>query len=884
MDDWRARLRDVIAGWSLSPEDLAAVTDELESHLEQQLQELTPRIGAVAALEQVLAEVGDPALRTARISPRHRPPPNVDAARQAGRGWEAVWRDLRHGWRSLRRTPGTTTMAIVALALGIGLTTVMFSIIYGTLVRGLPYDDADRIVMIERSIPEGGRDEILSMHEFLGMREAQRSFESFGGYVGSTVNLSGDDQPERASAARVTAGAMAVPRVPPLLGRLVQPHDEQPTSPLVAVLSFGLWRERYASDSGVVGKPVRINGLPATIVGVMPEGFDFPIASRLWIPLRLDTTLPWTAGPQVIGVARLRAGVTVAEANADLASIGARLDAEHPRPNHMTMARTIPFVRAVIRSQVFVLLYAMLVAVGLVLLIACVNVANLLLARAAARAKEMVVRRALGASAVALARQTLIESLLIAFIAAAAGAVLAQLGLQLFNYVTVGQFPFFSDIRLHPQVFAFIAATALAASLASGTLPALAVTRSDPGDVLKERSFGSSSLGIGKVSRRLVVVELALSSVLLIVTALTTKSLVNLRSVDPGFRTAQVLTAQVTLTSRDSTRNAGFMARLEDDLTHMPGVTAATLTTGLPGTGWGQVAAVVEGEVVGAARRPVARHLAVSAGFFDVLGVRMIRGRPITEDDQPGTLPVAVVNQRFVDERLDGADPIGRRIDVGESDSTPRWVTIVGVMPRLYAQSAQDPWPAELVTAFAQTPRNSATIMLHASGPAGISARPLRALVSSIDPALPVYSIATMDAVMTEALWPYRVFGGLFAIFGIIALALASIGLYAVVSFAVRQREREMGIRMALGAANADLMRLVFRHGAGQLAVGVPIGLILGIGAARLARSLFFGVQPADPVALAVVVGTITATGFVACVGPAFRAARADPIRSLRSD
>jgi predicted permease len=883
MDEWKARLHRAISESALSPEDQATIAEELELHLEQQLAELAPRIGTAAALDRVMAQIDERALRDLRVRPRHRPPPGVEAARSTGSGWDAILRDIRYGWRALIRTPATTAIATVALALGIGLTTVMFSIIYGTLVRGLPYDEGNRIVIVERSIPQDGRDEILPMHEFLGLRDAQRTFESFGAYIGSTVSLSGDDQPERASAARVTAGAMAVPRVRPLLGRLIQPQDEHPTSALVAVLSFNLWRDRYASDSGVVGRPLRINGLPATIVGVMPDGFEFPLVSRLWIPLRLDTSLPWGRGPEVTGVARLRTGVSPAEANADLASIAARLDADHRRSDYTVQAITIPFVRAVIRSQVFILLYAMFVAVGLVLLIACANVANLLLARATARSREIAVRRALGASRSVLARQVLVESLLLALAAAAVGALLAQGGIQLFRQMTAGQFPFFTDIRLHPQVFAFIASVAVLVSLVAGSLPAIAVSRGDPADVMKDQSFGSSSLRVGRLSRRLVVVEIALSSVLLIVTALVSRSLINLRSVEPGFRTERVLTAQVTLSGRDTARNAAFMARLDAELSNMPGVTAAALATGLPGTRWGQAPAVAEAEVV-TGRRPMVRHLAVTPGFFSALDVAVLRGRPITAEDQPGTLPVAVVNQRFVDERLGGGDPLGRRVNIGDSDTTARWVTVVGVISRLYAQSMQDPWPPELLTAFAQAPQPTATIMLQTSGAPGLAARPLRALVASMDQNLPVYAIGTMDDVMNDALWPFRIFGGLFAIFGVAALTLSSIGLYAVLAFAVRQREREMGIRRALGAATADVMRLVFRHGAVQLVIGVPIGLVAGVGAARLARSLFFGVQPTDPAAILLVTATIVATGFIACLAPAIRAARADPIQSLRAE
>ncbi len=885
MDEWRNRLRSVIAGWTLPPEDQASITEELEAHLEQQRDELSVRIGKAAAIQQILAQIDDPALRDAHVRPRHRPAPSVDAARRARSGWAGLARDIRYGCRTLGRSPGTSILATVALALGIGLTTVMFSIIYGTLMRGLPYDDGNRIAVVERSAAVDGMEETMPMHEFFAVRDGQRSFENFGAYLPSTVNLSGDDRPERVPATRITAGAMAVPRVRPLLGRSVQAADEQPGSALVVVLSYSLWRDRYAGDSAVVGRALRVNGMPATIIGVMPDAFDFPLASKVWLPLRLDRGLPWGTGPSVNGIGRLRPAVTYDLANAELAAISRRIDAEHGRPGYTVRAVAQPFMRAVLRSQVYSLLYAMFAAVALVFLVACTNVANLLLARAAHRRKEVAVRRALGASSTDIARQFLVEALVLCVLAAVAGALIAQVGIAIFRIATAGQFPFFADIRLHPQVFAFIALAACVATLVTGLLPALVSARSEVTAVLKDQSLGSSSWRSGKLSRLLVVFELTLSAALLIVAALTTKSLLNLRSVQPRFRTEHVLTARVTLSARDTVKSGAFFERLEDEVQRVPGVSAAALTSGLPGTGWSRRRAVVEGRVLErGARRPTARHLAVTPGFFSAFDVKVTRGRPITSDDRRGAPPVAVVNERFMNDYFAGSDPVGRRVNIGESDSLPRWVTIVGVMPNLYAVGMQDPWPAEILTAFQQEATTSATIVLHTTGSQSLAAKPLRDLVASMDRDLPVYSIASMQEILRDSTWPSRIFGGLFAVFGIIALILASIGLYAVLAFTVRQRERELGIRVALGAGSKDIVRLVFRDGLTQLAVGVPLGLFLGVLAASAARAVLFGVQPTDAGVIGVVVAVLAATGCAACVVPALRASKADPLRSLRAE
>ena len=890
MDEWRARLRAVVARWDLSPEEQAGITDELEQHLEQMLAELRPRIGDAAAHERIMAQVDDPALRDASVRSRHRSVASVQSSRARARGWSAALRDFRYGWRSLAASPGTTAMAAIALALGIGLTTVMFTIIYGVLLRGLPFEQGDRIAMIMEANPSHGEPELaLSMHDFFAYRDAQRSFETFGAVAQVvSANISGDDRPERVEAARVTAAALAVTRVRASLGRTLQSNDETPGGELVVVLAHALWRDRYASDSSVIGRVVRVNGQPATVVGVMPDGFAFPNSAKLWLPLRLNPAgSPWGTGAHVSAVGRLRAGVSFEQARAELRGIARRIEAEHHQTNEGVRAVVQPYVRAVLRPQIYSLLYAMFVAVGLVFLVACTNVANLLLARAANRTKEVAIRSALGASRTAIARQFLVEAVVLSTLAAGLGAVIAVAGIAAFRDATAGAgFPFWTDLRLHPQVFMFIALAALLASLVSGLLPAITAARSDITEVLKDQSLGSSSLRSGKLSRGLVVFELTLSSVLLVAAALTTKSIMNLRAIDPGFRTRDVMTGRITLAVRDGDRQAAFFTELEEKIAQLPGVTAASLSTNLPGTGWNEARVAVEGRTYSRRnRRAGVGHLSVTPGFFTTFDVAMSRGRPITMEDRAGTLPVAVVNQRFVDENFPNADPIGRRLNLTPDDTVASWVTIVGVLPRLYAATPGfQGWPAEVLTAFYQEQHSSASIAVRSAGDPTLVAQPLRALVASLDRDLPVYALTSMEDVLHQSTWPMRVFGGLFIVFGIVALALASIGLYAVLAFSVSRREREMGIRMALGAAATDVVRLVVRGAAVQLSVGVTLGVVLGIAGAQLGRSALFGVEPSDPATIAVVIATLAATGFAACVVPALRATKSDPVRSLRAE
>lgn len=889
---WRQRLRTVVAGWNLPPEEEADIVDEIEQHLELELAELRPRIGDLAAGERIMAEVDDPALRDASVRPRHRPAMSVQSSRQRASGWTAVLRDIQFGWRALRTSPGTTVMATIALALGIGLTTVMFSIIYGLLLRGLPFENAERIAMVMEANRSRGNEELsLSMHDFFAYRDAQRSFETFGAWTPTAINISDDERPERVEAARVTAAALNVPRVRPSLGRVFRVEDEAPGGALVVVLSHSLWRDRYAGDSSVIGRAVRVNGQPARVVGVMPEDFGYPRETRLWVPLRLDpAAMPWGAGTHVSGVGRLRPGVTYDQANAELAGIASRIEAEHLEANKGVRAVVQPFIRATVPLRVYSLLYAMFGAVGLVFLVACTNVANLLLARATHRTKEVAIRVALGASRTAIARQFLLEALVLSFVSAGLGALLAQAGIAAFRRATAGQTPFWADLRLHPQVLLFVALAALLASLVSGLLPAITAARSDVTEVLKDQSLGSSSLRSGKLSRGLVVFELALSSALLVVAALTTKSVLNLRSIEPGFGTRGIMTGRITISARDTARQAAFLARVEEEMARLPGAVATSLSTNLPGSGWSGRVAAVEGQTYARPHSfPTVRHLAVTPGFFKTFDITVSRGRPIGAEDRAGTLPVAVVNQRFVDRLFPGVDPIGRRVNLAPEDTIAKWVSIIGVMPNLYATdqgsiNRHTPWPAEMLTAFHQEPQASASIAIRAAGdPASVS-QPLRALVSSLDPDLPVYSLTPMSDVLAQSRWDVRVFGGLFIVFGIVALALASIGLYAVLAFTVSRREREMGIRMALGAAVSDVMRLVFRDGAVQLTIGISIGVLLGVGAARLAAAVLFEVEPSDPSTIALVVATLAATGFAACLAPALRATKSDPVRSLRAE
>jgi putative ABC transport system permease protein len=883
--DWRAAVRARVASSRLHPQDEAEIVDEIGQHLEDQFAELAPRIGADVARDHLLAQLNAGELDDALARRRRTARPS------RSRAWSStsIWRDVRYGVRSLRRSPGVVIAGTAALALGIGLTTVMYSVIYGTLVKGLPFRDADRIALVYYADPARENDQV-PLGDFLRYQAQQRSFEAMGAYFLGSVNVSGGDRPERVGTARVTAGMLDVTATKPMLGRTFVPNDNDPVSPPTAILSYAMWRDQYRADSGVVGKQVRVNGSPYTVVGVMPERFEFPLTStRIWLPIQTDAAvLGVGAGPGLTVIARLRPNVVYDAADAEAATISQRLARERPRGAAERRAVVQPFVRGYIPTRVYSLFYAMLGAVMLVLLVACANVANLLLDRALGRTREIGIRTALGATRLAVIRQSLVESSLLALLSAVVGSALAQVGIMIFNSAMLeSQRYFWMDIRLHPPVLIFVLAMAAAASLVSGLLPAIQSARLDVNAILKDESHTASSLRVGRMSRSIVAIQIAVTSALLVAAGFATKSVANLRRLEPRFASTGVFTARVSLTSGDTVRRRAFFRALEGRLSALPGVQGAYVGSGLPGTGWGAGRLAVEGKTYARERdQPFARTLAVTPGFFTTFGVRVLRGRAITAADRLESAPVAVVSEAFARRYFPGADALGRRIRFGGATGDAGWLTIVGVIPTLYAANfnLQNMWPAEVLTAFWQDPNPTAASIAVRGAPDVAAAAPIRKIVAALDPETPIYATQSMDDVLAEPMWGLRVFGSMFTIFGVVSLVLAAIGLYAVMAFSVSRRVRELGIRMALGATAGDVIRLIGRQGARQILAGLSVGFVAGAAVVRAARAALFDVSPNDPMVFAIVATVLAAAAAVACLIPAFRATRVDPLVALRSE
>ncbi len=806
---------------------------------------------------------------------------------------DAILRDIRYGLRSLLQSPGPTLVAVVVLTFGIGLTTAGFSIVYGALLKGLPFPGGERIVVVYRNNPAQNQRQIgVPYPDYLDYRAQQHSFETVAGYYSGTVNVSGTGDAERYIGSWVTASTFDVASTRPVLGRVFRPGEDAPGGGAVAVIGYGMWQRRFGGDPGVLGKTLRANGTPFTIVGVMPAGYRFPDDADLWLPLQFDAGMQRGAGQWLLVAGKLKPGVTVDQANADLGVIARRLQQQYPATNKDIGAVAERFVDAYVGPQPHQLLYTMMGAMFFVLLIACANVANLLLDRAMHKTREVGIRVALGAPRGAVVRQFLTEALVLSAAAAVLGTGFAAIGITVFNRaIADAQPPFFVDIRLHPAVLLFTAGVGLLATLLSGAIPAFQSSRADINEVLKDESRGSSSLHLGRVSRALVVFEIALSCGLLVAAGLMIKSVTRLRTMDPGFRVQNLFTARLGFPSgySDTLAQRQFFENLRERLAGLPGARSVSLSSGLPGiqgnAGSNGGAFTVEGATYNADRDvPNARWIAAAPGFLETFAIPVLRGRGIATTDRPESDPVAVVNRGFADKYFPKGDAIGRRIRQGGRPSTQPWMTIVGIVPTTFSGDPEQPFEPTYYAPMSQHYTSFVSIAVQTGGEPLALTSAVRGAVQSLNPDIPLYWVYSMDEALARPTWYIRVFGTLFMILGLIALFIAAVGLYAVMAFSVSRRTREVGIRMALGAGAGDVVGLVLRQGAWQMGLGMLFGLGFAASVAQLMSVILFEVRPRDPAIFGGVVAVLVASGLVACLVPARRATRVDPLLALRSE
>ncbi len=798
--------------------------------------------------------------------------------------------DLRLAVRMSLRRPWFSGIAVLVLAVGIGLTTTMFAIVQGVLLRGLPFENPEQLLALRRNNLSQGIEEMsVTIHDFADWRAAQTSFEDLSAYYTGTVNVSGTaGRPERYSGAFVTSNMFGLLRVQPALGRAFREGEDHPSAEQVAIISHSTWRDRFDRNPDVLGHVIRANGEPMTIVGVMPERFAFPNNEDLWIPLRVDPlALQRGQGSTYLVFGRLHDGVSLNEAQTELSAIAQRLGTQYPETNDGVGVFVMPYIDWALGPEATILLFTMQGAVFGVLFIACANVANLLLARATLRTRELAIRSTLGASRLRVVWQLLAEAFVLAAVGGILSFAIARVGVNVFgDAIADSNPPFWMDITIDPTVVLFVVGLIGLSTVAAGVVPAMRASRADVNAILKDESRGSTSIRLGRFSRVLVVVELALSCAVITATGLTIKSVMNIEAARVAFPTEDVFTARMTLFASDypdADRLRRFWEDLETRLKDKPGVRSVGLASSPPALGAGQVAFSIEGRTYPSDRDyPLARQVVVTPGFFDTFESRMREGRNIRATDEAGSMPVILVNESFVRRFFPGELVLGKRIRLGRANTTRPWMTIIGVVPDLWPQGLEQDDHEGVYVPLAQNLQRSMSLVIRSHGAPLDLTSMVRTEVLAMDADLPIYQVRTLAQAIEDTVWEYWLAGALFLAFGVAAVFMAVIGLYGVMAFSVGQRTNEIGLRMALGARSWDVLVLFLRQGIVQVGMGLLLGLGLAVGLARLIQPLLIGVEPWDPAVFAAIGVTLGITGLLACFIPARRATMVDPMVALR--
>jgi len=800
---------------------------------------------------------------------------------------ENTLRDVSYSTRVLLKNYAFTIVVVLTLALGIGANTAIFSFANGILLRPLPYPESDRLVVIEETAFIRNVDSMpVSYPNFLDWREQNTVFEDVGVHFGtSRFALSGSGEPVEIRGTRITQGLLELLRVSPILGRTFTADEDRPDQDAVVILGYELWQKNFGGDPNVLGQKIVLSNRPRTIVGVMPRGFRFPEVSELWVPLALTPQLFTRTDHGLDGLARLKDGVSLAQAQAEMNNIAARIEQQNPVTNE-GLGVKLTNLRDNLSGGYREALLILLGVVGCVLLVACVNVANLMLARATARQKEFALRAALGASRWRIVRQLLIESLLLALVGGVLGFALSLWALHLLLKAIPGQLPFWMNFGIDLRVLAFTLGITLLTGLIFGAVPALQTSRVDLNDTLKEG--GRGAIGFRGRSRSLLVVtEIALSLVLLVGAGLMIQSFLRLRQVNIGLDPKNVFTATVLLPrakySSEGQRTA-FFKQLVEHVRSIPGVQAAGATGTLPLTGnnWGRSLTVEGYPVLSVGQAPSIQHTVVTPGYFRAMGITLLAGRDFTEADNFDAAKVTIVDDRLARHYWPNDSAIGKRVRFGPPEDNEPWHTIVGVVRSVRHQRMQEDTRESVYLPHLQIPIGGMTLVARTtSDPHELSAA-VRREVAQIDRDQPISEIATMEEVVAESIWQPRLYATLFAVFAGGALVLALIGIYGVMAFLVQTRTHEIGVRMALGATARDVFKLIVGRGMKLTIFGVLIGVAGAIALTRLMHTLLFNTSATDPFTFIAISILLSLAAFLACYIPARRAAKVDPLIALR--
>ncbi|GAB5559988.1 MAG: ABC transporter permease [Synoicihabitans sp.] len=801
--------------------------------------------------------------------------------------------DLRFTLRSLRKAPGFTFIAILTLALGLSVNTTMFSIVNAVLFKGLPYEDQDSLISINLAIPERGWDRApLSMAEFNDLAEAQTSFRELSALQSGTFNVSGNDlAPERFTGSWITGPGLSLIGAKPKLGRWWEDSDNAPDAAPVVVISERLWQNRYGSAPDIVGRTLRANGEVATIIGVTDGEFDYPDECDIWMPRRYTRTDEDRETRYLQVDARLRSDVPLSVAQQELEVIFSRWQQEYPEAYEGVEIRAARMWDNFVGDDVKQMLGIMLGAVTMVLLIACTNVANLLLVRGGIRAKEMAIRSALGGSRVRMLRLMLLESFVLAAGGAILGLPIAQALLKAFDYAISSADdgpPAWLKWEMDGSVMLYVFGAVVFTCVVAGLMPALRMMRSNLTSFLNDASRGSTGATSGRLTRILVVAEVAFSCVLLVMSGLMIRSVIQAANVPLGYNPTGIMTARVGLPEAQYTeeqQRVDFFRTLRQNIARRPEVTAVGLSSRLP-TWDGEDSVVLENSpLAGGAAQPEAGEGYITPGWLDVMEVSVLEGRAFDDRDTAERDPVAIVNAELVRQFWPDQNPIGQRLKLGEVDDVmdDPWVTVVGVIPSIYQGDFEETVGPQIYRPLAQQDRRFNSLYLRTvDGDMNAAAQLMREEVRRIDPDLPIYWVVPLQSHLDEALFFKKLFAWIFGIFGGVALVLAGVGIYGVMAYSVSQRTQEIGVRMALGATPGDVLKLVVRQGGVHLVVGMVLGLGMAYFAAQLLGSFLYGVEPSDLPTFATTFVVLMTAGVLACLLPAMRALRVSPMEALR--
>ena len=825
---------------------------------------------------------------------------NVTLARErfyeSGRwlGWDHLVRDVRFGLRQLRKNPGFTAVAVLTLALGIGMNTAIFSVVYAVLLRPYPYNDPDRLVIVwEQNPSRGWTTNIVSPANFNDWRKQNRVFTDMSAVDPTTFNLTGDGEPVEIGGEQVTANLLSLLGVQPIQGRGFQPEDERPGSPPVALVSYGLWQRRYGGDPGLIRRAISLDGKTYPVVGIMSPGFSddyttfFKTNTQIWIS-GLDLSDPGRTNHRFLALARLKPGVTVSQAQSEMDSIASRIELEYP-DNKGWGVEVIRLRDQAVR-YVSLGLKVLMGAVSFVLLIACVNLANLLLSRNASREREIAIRAAMGAGRARVVGQLLTESALLAAFGGALGLLLAHWGIDSLLVLAPADTPGIGSVGLNTQVLGFTLLITMATGLLFGLVPALGMSRPDLSACLKESGRASSEGRRSHRARRfLVAAEVAMAFILVIGATLMLRTLIRLSHFDLGFKPDHAVTMRTPLrgplykSHRDEAR---FFEQLLVRVEALPGVQSASVASGLPLVNHAGMSFVTEDNPnPDPGQMPDANYLVIAPHYFRAMGIPLKEGRPFSHVDTEKSQPVVIVNQELARRYWPGQDPIGKRLRTGTGDGFP-WLTVAGVAANVRTTGPDNDFEPELYIPCSQPPwLLSPRLLVIRTTIDPLAAVPsIRREVSALNRNLPVSDIRTLDQIAGEPAAQRQFIMVLLGIFAGLALILASIGIYGILAYSVARRTHEIGIRMALGAARADVLRLVLAQGSEFVLYGVMAGFTGAMLLTRFLKSLLFEVKPIDPATFIIVTALLALVALLACYIPAWRATKVDPVVALRCE